>query len=322
MSVASDPQRPEVGSTPANVRAASASRLAAEACTQAKSARPVALFASVAYLHTDRETVVALTGGNVPLGPLSIRLALEAPDFPGWLSVESSIVFEPGIIRAGPAIISTTGISLWDPRPAWSVVRSNPTALDRELPALAEALSGAAPQGSLASLLDPGQSRQGVGEIGGQILAETGLRASEFVDTLRHSVSTGEVDVVRLAAARLSGLGGGFTPAGDDFLAGAMYASWSTLTAEAARSICEAIVEGATPGTTTVSAAYLRAAAAGAASESWHDLLDAIVPGDTACVRRAVERLCAVGHTSGADALAGFVQARRGLARPKDTEGE
>src|SRR3972149_1566409 len=49
-----------------------------------------------------------------------------------------------------------------------------------------------------------------------------------------------------------------------------------------------------------------RAGAVGAAGMDWHHLVEAWAAGDEAASAAAVNRLCRIGHTSGADALAGF----------------
>lgn len=102
-----------------------------------------------------------------------------------------------------------------------------------------------------------------------------------------------------LAGARgLAGRGAGLTPAGDDVLLGIVYALWvwDWPPEWAAR-----LVAAAAPLTTTLSANLLRAAADGEAGRPWHDVVNGH-PG-------AVAALLAVGHTSGADAWAGFVAA-------------
>jgi hypothetical protein len=70
----------------------------------------------------------------------------------------------------------------------------------------------------------------------------------------------------------------------------------------------ELILEAAVPRTTSLSAAFLRAAAAGEATIHWHHLAN----GDST----AVERILAVGHTSGRDAWKGFARTRTMLGKP------
>jgi hypothetical protein len=103
----------------------------------------------------------------------------------------------------------------------------------------------------------------------------------------------------------LAGLGGGLTPAGDDWLVGCMLAMWAI---SARHTISPtAIAQAAAPRTTPLSAAWLRAAAQGECGEPWHLLFDSLVKGREPAIRQAAEAVIHQGHTSGADALAGFL---------------
>jgi hypothetical protein len=59
--------------------------------------------------------------------------------------------------------------------------------------------------------------------------------------------------------------------------------------------------------TTTLSAALLRAAAGGDCGAAWHDLLAALAGGSEQQLAGAVTGVLSFGHSSGADALAGFI---------------
>lgn len=108
---------------------------------------------------------------------------------------------------------------------------------------------------------------------------------------------------VRQAVVRLAGRGQGLTPTGDDLLVGVLYALWVWQPG----STWPALIAGsATPRTTTLSAAFLEAAAAGEATAPWHRL----ALGD----RRAVSEIWATGHRSGAETWAGFVAAAARLS--------
>jgi hypothetical protein len=107
--------------------------------------------------------------------------------------------------------------------------------------------------------------------------------------------------------AAFLGLGPGFTPAGDDVLAGMLV----TLTAAgdpAARRLATAI-EAADPArrTTAVSAALLRHAARGECVQPLADVLAAVDKGLNPA--ESVRRLRGVGHSSGAALLAGVRRA-------------
>jgi len=94
----------------------------------------------------------------------------------------------------------------------------------------------------------------------------------------------------------LCGLGPGLTPSGDDFLCGWMLARYV------------AGLPRGTPrleGTGRISRAYLRAAAAGQASEAWHHLVASLAAGGP--WEPAAEAALRAGETSGADTLTGFL---------------
>ena len=108
------------------------------------------------------------------------------------------------------------------------------------------------------------------------------------------------------------GLGMGLTPAGDDFLMGALYAAWIIHPSALASRLAQEIANVAAPLTTSLSAAWLRSAGRGEAGILWHEFFDALLvarTGSPACLQKAMENICAVGETSGADALAGFLSA-------------
>jgi hypothetical protein len=107
------------------------------------------------------------------------------------------------------------------------------------------------------------------------------------------------------AAMELAGLGEGSTPAGDDYLMGSLHAAWAADLP--ARRWASAVVAAAAPRTTTLSAGWLEAAARGAVGAAWRVLLAALPAGDEASVRAATLTVRALGHTSGAYSLRGFL---------------
>ena len=99
-------------------------------------------------------------------------------------------------------------------------------------------------------------------------------------------------------AAQLIGLGPGLTPSGDDYLGGMLVAlrlSGRSMQADGLWRWLQPRLEGRT---SAISAAHLSAAAAGEAHEALHEVLNGSLQ---------LEKLSAVGHCSGWDALAGAV---------------
>jgi hypothetical protein len=104
------------------------------------------------------------------------------------------------------------------------------------------------------------------------------------------------------APGELIGLGPGLTPAGDDFVGGAMIALRAFGNAELADRIAGWALPLAQKRTNRISRAFLECAAAGEGLEALHDLLGTFE-------RKHLARLARVGHTSGLDAAAGALLA-------------
>ncbi|HET7199139.1 MAG TPA: DUF2877 domain-containing protein [Burkholderiales bacterium] len=110
-------------------------------------------------------------------------------------------------------------------------------------------------------------------------------------------------------AAMLVGLGPGLTPSGDDFLGGVMLALHHVQRPTQARGLWRWL-EPRLARTSAISAAHLAAAAAGEGHEALHAALAHLFqrqPGWPA----ALDRLDAIGHCSGWDALAGAAAVAR-----------
>lgn len=118
----------------------------------------------------------------------------------------------------------------------------------------------------------------------------------------------GGVESVRAATRFLLGRGLGLTPAGDDLLAGYGTALWARSLRAPLRDLLVGLsVDKLSAGTTDVSAAYLRAMGEGHANGVFIDLVRSLRTGDRDLCRRAVAKICSVGHSSGHDGLLGFV---------------
>lgn len=100
----------------------------------------------------------------------------------------------------------------------------------------------------------------------------------------------------------LIGLGPGLTPAGDDFVGGAMIALRAWGHGALANRIAAWALPLARERTNRISRAHLECAAQGEGHAALHDWLDGF--GD-----EALERLSRIGHTSGLDAAAGALGA-------------
>jgi len=269
-------------------------------CKDRFDASVLAVFERACDLVTHDGDVIALVSPQIGDGPLNVVVDGAARLFarvhtgaPVTLGEERLWVSQVGI--------DLKGATTWEPRPDWATLRDRRAAIATCLPLLHAICHRHAPTGSLLALLGappPGDTAAGV-------IISTAREAARALQ----KGWEGDLGRLQEGAAGLAGLGGGLTPAGDDFLIGAML--WAWLAHPAPDPLCRALAEVTVPRTTTLSAAFLRAAARGECSAPWHVLLSALSQGlregGEARITAAVREILARGATSGADSLAGFL---------------
>lgn len=108
----------------------------------------------------------------------------------------------------------------------------------------------------------------------------------------------------------LMGLGGGLTPAGDDFLVGCLAFLYRYGTQRALDGLRDALYETG-QRTTALSQAFLERAMEGEFSTPVLALFAALERGGQEKILTCTARLCAIGHTSGSDLLGGILYAAR-----------
>jgi len=291
--------------------ARSISRSAREQLRQHRfDARVLGAFEHACDLVTPGGDVVALVTPQVGDGPLNVVLDSVAGLFAG-IDPGTPATLEGEQLCIGGLGVDLRGAAVWEPRPDWEALRARRAVLLAGLPLLRTLCLRYAPAGSLLGLLgallpDDAPSRA---------IFSTAQPAAEVL----RAGWEGNLARLQEGAAGLAGLGGGLTPAGDDFLAGALL--WAWLAHPAPAPFCQVLAEVAIPRTTTLSAAFLRAAARGECSAAWHALLAALSEAAEAEIAVAVREVLAHGATSGADSLAGFlylvdVPLQRGFPAP------
>jgi hypothetical protein len=131
-------------------------------------------------------------------------------------------------------------------------------------------------------------------------------RARRAADAFLAWLANGASDPAPDAAAPLIGLGPGLTPAGDDFVVGALIALRALGGNVVAARIAAWALALAERGTGRISRAHLACAAQGEGHEALHALLAAK---DDDALETALDALGRVGHSSGWDAAAGALAA-------------
>lgn len=312
--VAGSAARTMSGSGPLSAR--SISRRAWESLQQGPfQGQVLATFERTCLLLFPGDALLALVGPEIGNGPLNIVLESLEPSLRGNKAGMFSFA-EPGIetclgsgwLRIGEMEVRLGGAEVWEPRPDWDRLRRKRGSIEGRLRRLQAMALHRAPEDSLLGVLSNqgGEPRDLTGRTG--VRRKPVRSAMEPVREALRGLEAGWAgDRVALQAGGelLAGLGGGLTPAGDDFLTGVML--WAWLAHPEPQRFCRRLFEASATRTTRLSAAFLRSAAEGECSAAWHDLLAALEGGAEQQLAEALTRVLSYGHTSGADALAGFV---------------
>lgn len=233
------------------------------------------VFANACNLINEHREVLSIVTPQIGNGPFNLVIR-EDLCFSEYLSIESKISTSPTQLYLGGLLVHTASAEIWNPCPDWKSLHDRRNKIARQVV-------------ELPLPIDPP------------------LLPPFLISDLSSSLALADLPSSLAAAKQLAGLGAGFTPAGDDFIMGALHAAWIIHPAEIANVLGRETVSNSAPRTTSLSAAWLHAAGRGEAGILWHQLFDAMTSGDPTEIQAQVTRLLSVGHTSGADALAGFI---------------
>jgi hypothetical protein len=290
------------------IKARSISRSVAERLDQRlPAARVWAVFERSFHLVASDSQVTAVVLPEIGDGPISIVVDAHPSDL-ATLEPGMPAALDDGRLRVGELEVSVETAVVWEPCPEWQRLRGRSGSGAGRLLLIQTLCERLAPTGTLMMLTDPGPAcdphlAQTDAPLGASLVFK---EAQEAATTLRQGWE-GDVALLQSGAAQLAGLGGGLTPAGDDFLCGFML--WAWLAHPSPHTVCGLLLETAAPRTTILSAAFLQAATRGECSPAWQSLLAALSGGTDEELAVAVQEVLAYGATSGADALAGFLWA-------------
>jgi len=290
------------------IKASSISRSVAERLEQRlPAARVWAVFERSFHLVASDSQVTAVVLPEIGDGPINIVLDAHPSDLT-TLEPGMPAALEDGRLRVGELEVCVETAVVWEPSPDWQRLRARSGSCSGRLSLIQTLCQRLAPAGTLLMLTDPWPAwgpelAQADAPLGASLVFK---EAHEAAAALRHGWE-GDVALLQSGAAQLAGLGGGLTPAGDDFLCGSML--WAWLAHPSPHRVCGLLLETAAPRTTILSAAFLQAAARGECSPAWQALLAALSGGTTEELAVAVQDVLALGATSGADGLAGFLWA-------------
>lgn len=249
-----------------------------------RSARILHLFDGVCNLVDAQGDVLSLVTPSVGPGPFTLVVD---EGFTAVLSLNQPVQVKDGQLTIGPLHLDTRQAALWQPRPLWSQLRQHGDWETRDWRLETDS--------NLQSLVSS--------------LPEMEV----YLRQLLLGIQTADEQRIRSGAMALAGRGPGLTPLGDDMLLGVLFGLWVWRPCREwiELIVATAVAGGSRPLTSTLSAAFLRAAAAGEAVWQWHELVNGRP--------HAINHILAIGHTSGAAAWAGFTCAGNMLS-PRMTQ--
>lgn len=267
----------------------------------------IAVHRQSCYLRGAGAEISAIVQRPLGNGPLNLVIPASAASPLAALKPGAPVASTGSRLRVGFDLdIGLGGTSLWDP-----AVRLAPGAdggrLRRGLAGVHRSTTARAPAHSLVRLLTHLRADGLPAPLGAVAHFP---RSHALIGKLIEALSNRDRRSLVAATSALAGLGPGLTPAGDDFIAGVLLALALLRTHRpdtALAEIADLVLEAAASRTHQISAAYLRAAHAGEASERWHRLIATISAGGVEEVHAAVGAVIEIGETSGGDTLAGFI---------------
>lgn len=237
------------------------------------------VFDEVCNLINEKREILSIVNSEIGNGPFN--LVIEEPVlFTKHLDIHPKILIEEKQIKIGELTISFAYAQEWNPVPRWEELRKNKDEIINRL-----------------RLLQIDHENEAI---------------LKFSDALSNAIIKADISTIKNISSKLAGLGIGLTPAGDDYLMGAMYAAWVVHPQEVAKNVTEEIANVAVPLTTSLSGAWLKCAAKGEAGELWHDFFNALIEDQN--IYLPMSKILSVGETSGSDALMGFLNVIAGKA--------
>jgi hypothetical protein len=274
----------------------SAGKLAIDAIDYPKQGRVAAVFERSFYIEMDHKWF-CVGASSLSHGPLN--LLSDAPANINWeasgLKLEDRVKISATHIHIGNRFnYSYRDAEPWQPDPITSL---NKVTIAAGLATLTSQAHSMAPAEGLASFLFPD----------GALTAALPSAASAIAE-MTNFVSDGHFNAANILkpVTALIGLGPGLTPSGDDFLGGMMIAMKMLGEDEKCRVLGNAI-EICASATNDISRAHLKAAAQGIGAEPLHATIGDIISNRDQTLKASLERLDAIGHCSGWDALTGVV---------------
>jgi hypothetical protein len=263
------------------------------------------IFDQACNLINEHREVLSIVTPQIGNGPFNLVLENDLC-FSDQLNIESQVSISPIHIIIGSLTVYTTDAKLWSPRPDWEKLHARKDDIANQLTQLRvrnyQLCGLGTPFAANAQGYSTTDSHSELLPLNHQSPVSNSLTSN-----LSSAIAMADIFSCHTTAKQLAGLGIGLTPSGDDFIMGALYAAWIIHPFEIASILAHEVAAIAAPLTTSLSAAWIRSAGRGEVGILWHQFFDALISNVQTQIEKSVENILAVGETSGADALAGFI---------------
>jgi hypothetical protein len=265
--------------------------------------RVLHVFDRACNLINERREVLSIVTPHIGNGPFNLVVEDDIC-FSDYLYLEAEVSTSRTQLHVGDLTVYIANAKIWNPRPDWARLHVQRDKIFDQLGTLSipncQAPGLDMPLGKHSVLLDQ------------RDLPVTNYQSSNsLVSSFCSVLANVDISNAKKITSKLAGLGSGLTPAGDDFIMGAIYAAWIIHPFEVVNVLAHEVAATAAPLTTSLSAAWLESAGRGEAGILWHQFFDALVSGgrigNPTYLHEVMDYILAVGETSGADALAGFI---------------
>ncbi len=275
-----------------------------------------AVFERSAHVLAEDGAYLTLGRPELPAHPYSLLWDGYAGDFTAGAPGELTAA---GLCCDGRRLAGLSGLPVFTPRESAPLAEAG--LRGAALEATREAAAALPPRGGFHALLALGTSHQGSGHQAdrpnGHLVGQLNSMEQMLGARLGRSLAASDWTGLDQAALELAGLGQGLTPAGDDFLAGAL-AALRFFGKSRGRPVLphlfgRGLAAHAGARTTPFSAFLLGCAATGGVARPLSDWLDAAHRGQAAQAAALVPEVADLGHSSGLDALCGMVLALQNI---------
>ncbi len=253
-------------STMQKINALSLTPAVNEWLTNSHHLRILHVFDQACNLINARGEVLSIVTPQIGNGPFNLVVEDEVL-FSDYPNLQSPVPFFATQLHLGSLTIPIASAELWNPRPDWENLHLNKNNILHQLQTTNYKNCG------LDTPLVTIPRGYSTNTANSKLL----ITNNQFSNSLISAVAFADLPSSLTAAKQLSGLGIGLTPAGDDFIMGALYASWIIHPREIATTLAKEIAEAAAPLTTSLSAAWLKSAGRGEAGILWHEFFDAFI---------------------------------------------